>query len=180
MEFVEEAEKTEKKIYRANFRGPICILQIFRNNPSRGVWLYYQILMMANMSKTEIYAKILKRKKSNYFLSESHQKLFSSRPGYGLSFKPNMKQSDEAVQALACAKGFLRPSWILLKKLKNEKKKFSQIPQGQYAYGKYLEIIRVGVFKWEQEQLADAEAGGLSKNNKSPPPHRGWKLNYQV
>ena len=33
-----------------------------------------------------------------------------------------MKQIDEAVQAVACAIGFWRPSWILLKKLKNSKK----------------------------------------------------------
>ena len=33
-----------------------------------------------------------------------------------------MKQIDEAVQAVACAIGFWRPSWILLKKLKNAKK----------------------------------------------------------
>ena len=67
-------KKLKNKIYRANFLGPICILEILRNNPSRGLWIYmyYQILMMAEMSKTEISAKIL---------SESHQKLFSSRPG---------------------------------------------------------------------------------------------------
>ena len=76
MEFVEEAEKTAKKIYRANLRGPICILQIFRNNPSRGVWLYYQILMMAKMSKTEIYAKILKRKKIKLFFIRITPKAF--------------------------------------------------------------------------------------------------------
>ena len=28
--------KNDKKIYQANFPGPICILQIFINNPSRG------------------------------------------------------------------------------------------------------------------------------------------------
>ena len=33
-----------------------------------------------------------------------------------------MKQIDEAVQAVACAIGFWRPSWILLRKLKNAKK----------------------------------------------------------
>ena len=33
-----------------------------------------------------------------------------------------MKQIDEAVQALACAIRFSRPSWILLKKVKNAKK----------------------------------------------------------
>ena len=81
LDTVEKAEK-RKKNYRANFLGPICILEIFRNNPSRGVWLYmyYQILMMAKMSKTEISAKILKHKKSNFLLSESHQKLISTRP----------------------------------------------------------------------------------------------------
>ena len=86
-----------------------------------------------------------------------------------------MKQIDEAVQAVACAIGFWRPSWILLKKLKNTNKTFTrQIPQGQYAYCKYLEIIRVGVFEREQKQVAAAD--GLSKNNKSPPPHSGWRL----
>ena len=90
-----------------------------------------------------------------------------------------MKQIDEAVQALACAIGFWPPSWILLEKRENATKKFSrQIPQGQYAYCKYLEIIRVGVFEGEQKQVAAAEAaGGLSKNNKSPPPHSGWRHN---
>ena len=28
--------KTQKKNYQANFPGPVCILQIFGNNPSRG------------------------------------------------------------------------------------------------------------------------------------------------
>ena len=87
-----------------------------------------------------------------------------------------MKQIDKAVQALECAIGFWRPSWILLKKLRKRKKKFSrQIPQGQYAYCKHLEIIRVGVFECEQKE--NVAAGGLSKNNKSPPPHSGWRLN---
>ena len=62
LDVVEKAEK-RKKNYRSNFVGPICILEIFKNNPSRGVWLYYQISMMAKMSKTEISAKILKLKK---------------------------------------------------------------------------------------------------------------------
>ena len=65
-----------KKNYRANFLGPICILQIFRNNPSRVVWLYYQILMMAKMSKTEISAKILKRKKIKVFIIRITLKAF--------------------------------------------------------------------------------------------------------
>ena len=55
--------KNVKKIYRENSLGPICILQIFKNNLSRGVKLYYQILMIAKMNKTEMSAKILKRKK---------------------------------------------------------------------------------------------------------------------
>ena len=61
--------KNAEKFYRANFLGPTFILQIFRNNPSRGVWLYYQILMMAKMSKTEIFAKILERKKIKVFIN---------------------------------------------------------------------------------------------------------------
>ena len=76
-----------------------------------------------------------------------------------------MKQIDEAVLALACAIGFWRSSWILLKKLKNAKKITRLIPQGQYAYCKYLEIIRVGVFEWELKQVAAAAAaaGGFSE-----------------
>ena len=76
LDFVEEAEKRRKKIYRASFLGPICILQIFRNNPSRVVWLYYKILMMAKMSKTEISAKIPKRKKSKVFIIRITPKAF--------------------------------------------------------------------------------------------------------
>ena len=57
-----------KKLKNAENLGPICILQIFRNNLSRVVWLYYKILMMAKMSKTEISAKILKRKKIKVFI----------------------------------------------------------------------------------------------------------------
>ena len=66
----------QKKNYRANFLGPICILQIFGNNPSRGVWLYYQISMMSKMSKTEIYAKILNRKKIEVFIIRITPKAF--------------------------------------------------------------------------------------------------------
>ena len=76
-------------------------------------------LMMAKMSK------------------RSHRKLFSAQPGQGLSFKPNMKQIDEAVQAPVCAIGFWQPSWILLKKLKNAKKHTANI----------WKKIRVGVFE---------------------------------
>ena len=70
--------------------------------------------MMAKMGKTEISAKILKRKKNQSFYYQNHTKSFSAHgQRKGLSFKPNMKQLDEAVQALACAIGFWRPSWIL-------------------------------------------------------------------
>ena len=55
--------KNANKIYRANSLGPICILQIFRKNLSRSVYLYYQILIIAKMNKIEISSKILKRKK---------------------------------------------------------------------------------------------------------------------
>ena len=87
-----------------------------------------------------------------------------------------MKQIHETVQALESDIGFWRPSQILLKKLKNAKKNITrQIPQGQYAYCKYLEIIQAGVFEWEPKQ--NAVAGWFSKNNKSPPPHSEWRLN---
>ena len=73
--------KNAKKNYRANFLGPICILQIFGNNPSRGVWLYYQILMMAKISKTEINAKKLKRKEIKVFIIRITPKAFQLTPG---------------------------------------------------------------------------------------------------
>ena len=53
---------------------------------------------------------------------------------------------------------FWRPSRILSKKLKNAKKCTRKITQGHYAYCKYLEIIRAGVFKWEQKQVAAADS----------------------
>ena len=77
LDFAEDGEK-RRKIVHGNFLGPICILQIFRNNPSRGVWLYYQILMTAKMSKTEISDKILKRKKNLSFYYQNHTKSFSA------------------------------------------------------------------------------------------------------
>ena len=104
--------------------------------------------MMAKMSKTEISAKILKRKTIKVFIIRITPKAFQLTARIRSFLKANMKQIDGEVQALACAIGFWRPSWILLKKLKNAKKKITrQIPQGQYAYCKYLEIIRVGVFE---------------------------------
>ena len=66
--------KNVNKIYRENPLGPICILQIFWNNLSRGVYLYYQILMIARMNKTEISAEILKRNKNLSFYYRIHTK----------------------------------------------------------------------------------------------------------
>ena len=66
--------------------------------------------MMVRMSKTEISAKIIKRKKLVFLLSESDQKLISTCPGYGLCFKLNMKQIHEAVQAMESDIGFWWPS----------------------------------------------------------------------
>ena len=63
--------------------------------------------MIAEMNKTEISAKILKRKKIiSFLLSESHQKLISTCAEWGLSFKPNMKQIHKVVQALESDIGF--------------------------------------------------------------------------
>ena len=83
--------KNAPKNYRANFLGPICILQFFRNNPGRGVWLYYQTLMMAKMSTTEISAKIQKQilrkhiqtytNMKQIFIIRITPKALSSRPG---------------------------------------------------------------------------------------------------
>ena len=60
------------------------------------------------MNKTEISAKIRKRKK--------------------IKVKQNIKQIQEAVQALESNIGFWWPSWILQKKLKNAKKFIGLIP----------------------------------------------------
>ena len=56
--------------------GPTWFLGVSDHRTTVSVerW-YYQILLMTKMSKTEISAEILKE------LSESHQKLFSTRPG---------------------------------------------------------------------------------------------------
>ena len=65
-----------KKVKNAEKKA--TILQIFRNNPSWGVWLYYQILMMAKMSKTKISTKIQKRKKNLSFYYQNHTKSFEA------------------------------------------------------------------------------------------------------
>ena len=103
--------------------------------------------MMAKMRKTEISTKILKRKKIKVFMIRITPKTNRHTARVRYSFKPNMKQIHEVVQALESDIGFRRPSWILMKKLKNAKKITRQISQGQYAYCKYLEIIRAGVFE---------------------------------
>ena len=71
--------------------------------------------MITKINKTEISSKILKRKKIKVLLSESHQKLISTCAGWGLFFKPNMKQINKPVPALENDIVFWRPSWILLK-----------------------------------------------------------------
>ena len=58
-----------------------------------------------------------------------------------------MKEIHEAVQALESDIGFWRRSLILLKKLKAQKNN-RQISKGQYAYCKYLEIIRAGLYSY--------------------------------
>ena len=70
------------------------------------------------MRKTEISDKILKR---NFFFTINTLKTnqHTSRLRF---FQPNMKQLDEAVQAVESDIGFWRPFWILLRKLKNTKK----------------------------------------------------------
>ena len=140
--------KNAKRNYRANFLGPICILQIIWNNLSRGVQLYYQILMVVKMNKTEISAKIPKCKKNSMFLLlESHQKLISTGAGWGLPIEPKMKQIYKAVQALESYIWFWRPSWILLKKLENAKKNYRANSLGPICIlQEYLEIIRAGVY----------------------------------
>ena len=56
-----------------------------------------------------------------------------------------MKHIHKAVQALESGIGFLWPSWILLKKLKNAKIIYrAKIPRAN----KYLEIIRAGVYSY--------------------------------
>ena len=59
-----------------------------------------------------------------------------------------MKQIHEAVQALESDIRFWRPSWILLKKLKNAKKNYRANSLGKYAYCKYLEIIQSEVYSY--------------------------------
>ena len=78
--------------------------------------------MIAKMHKSEISAKILKRKKIIVFIIRITPK---TNQHMGLSFKLKLKQihnHDKAVQALESDIGFWRLSWILLKKLKNAKK----------------------------------------------------------
>ena len=61
-------KKLQGKFPRANMHTA--------NIKKRGAWLYYQILIMAKISKTEISAKILKRKKSKVFIIRIRPKAF--------------------------------------------------------------------------------------------------------
>ena len=81
-------------------------------------------------------------------MSVSHQKLICTRPGQGLSFEPNMKQIHEAVKAL---EGDIILAAILdfvEETQKTTRKIIRQIFQGEYAYCKYLEIMRAGVYSY--------------------------------
>ena len=60
----------------------------------------------------------------------------------GPFFKPNIKQIHKAVQALREPYRILGAILNFVEKAEKRKKKL----QGQYAYWKYLEIIRVGVY----------------------------------
>ena len=94
--------------------------------------------MITKMNKTEISVKILKLKKIKVFIIRITPKTNQHMCRVG--------SIQKAVQALASDIGFWRPSSILLKKLRNANKKIMrQIPQGKYAYCKYLEIIQAGV-----------------------------------
>ena len=155
----------QKKIYRANFLGPICILQIFGNNPSRGVWLYYQILMMSKMSKTEIYAKILNRKKIKICIIRITPKAFQLTARVRSFLKPNMKQINEAVQALACAIGFWRPSW---------KKNYQANSPGPVCILQIFGNNPSGGFRVRAETSG---GGGRTQQVSTPPPQSGWRLN---
>ena len=78
---LKKLKNTEKNL-QGKFPRANMHTVIFRKNLSRGGWLYYEILMMAKMSKTEIYAKILKREKIKVFIIRITPKAFnSSRPG---------------------------------------------------------------------------------------------------
>ena len=58
-----------------------------------------------------------------------------------------MKQIHKAIQALERDIGFWRPSWFLLKKLKNaEKIVQGKFPRANIHTTNILEIIRVGVY----------------------------------
>ena len=103
--------------------------------------------MIAKMNKTEISTKILKREKNKVFIMRItlETKQYTSR--VRSSFKSNMKKnpwsgssSRERHRILAAILDFVEGTE------KRKKKITRQIPQGQYAYCKYFEIIRAGFF----------------------------------
>ena len=136
---------------------------------------------MAKISKTEISAKILKRKKIKVFIIRITPKAFQLTARVRSFIQTKHETNWWSGSSSSVRHRILAALFDFVEETEKRKKKFTrQIPQGQYAYCKYLEIIRVGVFEWEQKQVA-AAAGRHSKNNKSPPPHSGWGLkNYQV
>ena len=86
-----------------------------------------------------------------------------------------MKQIHKAVQALESDIGFWRPSWILLKKLKNAKKIHQANSPGPVCILQIFGNNPSRGFRVRAE--TSGVGGGLSKNNRSPPPHSGWRLN---
>ena len=64
-----------------------------------------------------------------------------------------MKQIHGAVQALECAIGFGDHLGFVEETEKRKKKNTRQIPQGQYAYCKYLEIILAGVLSGSRNKI---------------------------
>ena len=72
LNFVEEAEKRPKKFTGQISMGQYAYWKYLEKFQERNVWLYYQILMMAKMSKTEM----IKRKKSKVFIIRITPKAF--------------------------------------------------------------------------------------------------------
>ena len=100
--------------------------------------LFYQILIIAKMSKTEMYV--------SFYYQNRTKKTMSIRPGYGLSLEPNMKQIHEAVQALE-SDMILAACLDFVGKTK-KRKNTRNTPWGQNAYWKYFEIIRARLYSY--------------------------------
>ena len=74
-----------------------------------------------------------------------------------------MKQIDEAVQALACAIGFWRSSWILLKKLKNAKKNYQANSPGSVCILQIFGNIPSRGFRARAETNESGGGGGRTQ-----------------